>query len=353
MARESDIIYMHRCLDLACKAEGYTSPNPMVGAVVVHEGVIIGEGFHLKAGSPHAEVHAINSVSDRTLLPLSTLYVSLEPCSHQGRTPPCTDLIIKSRIPRVIIGTKDTSTRVAGSGIEKLRQAGIEVVVGVEESKCREINKRFFTWNEKKRPYVILKWARSADGYIDLHRHQGDAIGPNWITGMTERILVHRWRASEDAILAGGATIRMDNPSLDVRLWNGINPKRIIVSRSGNIDPGSKIFNGAAEVTIFTRNSHLSMPGAGIVLLRDDQETIKGILSSLYEMEIQSLLVEGGAFIINEFVKSELWDEARRFTGKKNFCEGISDPFPTMRPERVHNFESSILEIGYNKYSYE
>lgn len=348
MAQTEDSLYMNRCLELAGMAEGYTSPNPMVGSVVVHNGKIIGEGFHLRAGEPHAEVNAINSVTDKTLLPHSTLYVNLEPCSHHGRTPPCADLIISCGIPRVVVGTTDTSLKVAGKGIEKLRQAGIEVTTGIGETKCRELNKRFFTWNEKKRPYVILKWARSADGYIDFVRKVDDTAGPHWITGMAERVLVHRWRAAEDAILAGGATVRLDNPALDVRFWKGRNPVRVIISRSGDIDPQAKIFSSTAEVVLFTRNPRVSFPGVKVIVMNDGQETVATVLDTLCDMEIQSLFVEGGSQIIKAFVASGKWDEARRFTGKENFGAGITDPFPDMEPTELHHYESSILEVGYN-----
>jgi len=348
MAQSEDSLYMNRCLELAGRAEGYTRPNPMVGAVVVHNGKIIGEGFHLRAGEPHAEENAINSVTDKTLLPHSTLYVNLEPCSHYGRTPPCADLIIRSAIPRVVVGATDTSSKVAGRGIEKMRQAGVEVIIGIEEVKCRELNKRFFTWNEKKRPYVIMKWARSADGFIDFVRKDGDTAGPHWITGMAERVLVHRWRAAEDAILAGGATVRLDNPALDVRYWEGRNPVRIIVSRSGEIDRKAKIFFPTAEVILFTRNPGLSFPGVKVIVMQDDQDTIATILNTLYDMEIQSLFVEGGSQVIKAFVASGKWDEARRFTGRECFGAGITDPFPEMEPRLSQSFGSSTLEVAFN-----
>jgi diaminohydroxyphosphoribosylaminopyrimidine deaminase/5-amino-6-(5-phosphoribosylamino)uracil reductase len=348
MAQSDDMIFMRRCLDLAGKAEGNTSPNPLVGAVIVHDGKIIGEGYHLETGTPHAEVHAINAVADRSLLPHSTLYVSLEPCSHQGRTPPCADLIVRSGIQRVVIGTGDTSLKVAGKGIERMRQAGIDVVVGVLEEECRVINRRFFTSHEKQRPYVILKWARSADGFIDTVRAPGEAVGPHWITGMSERILVHRWRAAEDAILAGGSTVRSDNPSLDIRFWKGRNPLRVIVSRSGNIDPQAKVLNETAGVLLFTRNSRVTLPGAKIIQLSDDKDIAGGVLNVLHDMEVQSLLVEGGAFIIRTFFGAGLWDEARRFTGQENFGNGVPDPFTGFIPEQSIHFEKSILEIMHH-----
>jgi len=348
MAHPDDLFYMRRCLDLAVRAEGNTSPNPLVGSVIVHNGRITGEGYHLRAGTPHAEVHAINSVADKSLLPHSTLYASLEPCSHQGRTPPCTDLIIRSGIKRVVVGTIDTSPKVAGAGIRKMTEAGIEVVSGVAGDECRWVNRRFFAWHEKHRPYVILKWARSADGYIDFNRSPGDAAEPHWITGMTERVLVHRWRAAEDAILAGGGTVRADNPALDVRLWRGKNPVKIIISRSGALDPGSKIFSATADVILFTRNRDVSFPNTRVIYLNEDQNFIGEVLGRLHEMGVQSLFVEGGAFIIKSFISSGLWDEARRFTGKKNFGGGIPDPFTTFTAGRSYHFENSMLETALN-----
>lgn len=349
MTETDDRMYMRRCLELAGWAEGNTSPNPVVGAVVVHDGLIIGEGFHLKAGTPHAEVHALNSVGDWSLLPQSTMYVSLEPCSHHGRTPPCADLIISSGVRKVVVGTVDTSTKVAGKGIEKMRNAGIEVVTGVEEEACRRINKRFFTWHEKKRPYVILKWARSADGYIDLARKPGEPAEPHWITGKTERILVHKWRAAEDAILAGGGTVRADNPQLNARYWRGKDPVKVIISRSGNIDQHAKVLVGPAEPILFTCNRKLNMPGARIIKIDYKDDFTGDILNILHEMGVQSVFVEGGAFIISSFLGSGLWDEARRFTGTVSFGGGVPDPFPCMIPESAFRFAGSTLEIAYNR----
>lgn len=349
MAHPDDMICMKRCVDLARKAEGNTSPNPMVGAVVAHNGRIIGEGYHLKAGTPHAEVNAINSVADKSLMPESTLYVSLEPCAHHGRTPPCTDLIIRSGIRRVIVGTIDTSLKVAGQGIAKLKEAGIEVITGVAEEECRRTNRRFFTWHEKGRPYVILKWARSADGYIDLVRRPDDPVGPHWITGKAERILVHRWRAAEDAILAGGATIRADNPLLNVRYWRGKNPIKVIISRSGKIDPAAKVFTGPSETILFTCNRKLILPEVRIIQIGCGNDFVSETLNVLHEMDVQSVLVEGGAFIIASFLASGLWDEARRFTGTSIFGGGVPDPFPAMKPDRMVRFSSSILDIAFNQ----
>lgn len=348
MTQPDDLIYMRRCLELAARAEGYTSPNPMVGAVVVHNGMIIGEGYHLKAGTPHAEVNALNAVKDMSLLPSSTLYSSLEPCSHYGRTPPCADRIINSGIRRVVVGTIDTSLKVSGRGITRLREAGIDVETGVGEDECRHINRRFFSWHERVRPWVVLKWARSADGFIDLVRQPGDAAEPHWITGTTERILVHRWRAAEDAILAGGGTVRADNPSLDVRLWEGKNPIRVIVSRSGAMDPQSKVLDGTVDTLLFTCNDKLNLPGVQTVKLNDNQYFIEEVLKTLHGMGVQSVFVEGGAFIIRHFIETGLWDEARRFTGVMRFGSGVPDPFPGLIPEKTVKFDKSILEIMHH-----
>ena len=210
------------------------------------------------------------------------------------------------------------------------------------------INRRFFTWHEKQRPYVILKWARSADGFIDLVRNADDPVEPHWITGMTERILVHRWRAAEDAILVGGATVRADNPSLDVRFWNGKNPLRVVVSRSGNIDPRSRVFDASTETLLFTCNETISLPGVQIVRLTGKDDFIDEILRTLHSMGVQSLFIEGGAFMIRSFIEAGAWDEARRFTGMMIFGNGVPDPFPAMRPENVLLFEKSKLEITHH-----
>jgi diaminohydroxyphosphoribosylaminopyrimidine deaminase/5-amino-6-(5-phosphoribosylamino)uracil reductase len=339
---------MRRAIRLAEMAEGNTAPNPMVGAVVVHDGIIIGEGYHLKAGTSHAEVHAVNAVRDPGLLPSSTMYVSLEPCAHHGRTPPCADMIINSGIRRVVVGVPDPNPLVAGKGIARMREAGIDVVTGVAEDECRTVNRRFFTWHEKKRPWVILKWARSADGFIDLPRNPGANPEPNWITGISERVLVHRWRAAEEAILAGGGTVRADNPSLTVRYWSGRNPLRVIISRSGAMDPGSAVFDNSAETILFTCNQDAHFPGVRTIILTSGERFIGEVLSTLHSMGIQSLFVEGGATVIRHFLEAGLWDEARRFTGTMRFRDGVPDPFPEFTPARVIKFEKSILEFSYH-----
>lgn len=335
-------------MQLAAMAEGNTSPNPLVGAVVVHDGVIIGEGYHLRVGTPHAEAVALARVREHSLLHSSTLYVNLEPCSHHGRTPPCSDLIIQSGIRRVVTGTGDPDPKVAGNGIRRLREAGVEVITGVEEERCRWLNRRYFTWHEKKRPYVILKWARSADGFIDIIREKGTPRSPTWITGKAERVLVHRWRAAEDAIMAGGATIRADNPQLTVRDWSGENPVRVVVSKSGNIDREAAIFDRSAKSIIFTANRELSFPGCEHIILRNGNGYVEEILKELYDRGVQSLFVEGGASVTGSFVRAGVWDEARRFTGTQLFKTGIAAPLPDLIAAKTIHFERSILEIAYH-----
>ncbi|MBN2634479.1 MAG: bifunctional diaminohydroxyphosphoribosylaminopyrimidine deaminase/5-amino-6-(5-phosphoribosylamino)uracil reductase RibD, partial [Bacteroidales bacterium] len=301
---------MHRCLDLAMMAEGRTYPNPLVGSVIVYDGKIIGEGYHVRAGDRHAEVVAIDSVKDKEKLRESTLYVNLEPCSHYGKTPPCADLIVEKGIKKVVVGTVDTSSKVSGRGILKLRKSGCEVLTGVHEASCRWLNRRFFTFHEKKRPYVILKWAQSSDGFLDAERNPGDECSPRWITGEAERVLVHRWRASEQSILAGAGTLRADNPQLNVRCWSGKDPIRLILSSSGRLDPGLALFNTSGSNIIFTHNENVSIPDAMIKKLEKNQESAKQVLQFLYQSDIQSVFVEGGSEVLNHFIDTGLWDEA-------------------------------------------
>jgi diaminohydroxyphosphoribosylaminopyrimidine deaminase/5-amino-6-(5-phosphoribosylamino)uracil reductase len=346
MVEETDVKFMNRCLELASKAEGMTYPNPMVGSVIVHDGLIIGEGYHRKAGSPHAEVNAINSVRNRDLLKTSTLYVNLEPCSHFGRTPPCSDLIISEQIRRVVIGTSDTSEKVSGRGAASIRAAGFEVVTGVAAEDCRWLNRRFFMFHEKKRPYIILKWAQSSDGFMDIERPEGAGIGPNWITGKPERVLVHRWRAAEQAILAGAGTIRRDNPYLNVREWKGDNPVRIILSGSGNLPEDLAVYKSIGSVVIFTHNPGNSSQGNAVVVkLNHTEPASVQIADYLFQWGIQSLLIEGGATLLEHFISTGLWDEARIFTGSEDFIKGIEAPRITGSLISRTQFSSSILEV--------
>lgn len=348
MDETEHIKFMKRCLELAEKAEGLTHPNPMVGAVVVHEGKIVGEGYHLRAGEPHAEVIAVNSVPDSTVLKEATLFVNLEPCSHFGRTPPCADFIISREIPRVVVGTPDTSSQVSGKGLLKLRNAGCEVISGVCEDECRRLNKRFFTFHEKKRPYITLKWAQSADGFLDILRSQNQAPEPTWITGKPERALVHKWRAEEEAILVGAGTVRADDPKLNVRDWEGRNPRRLILSGSGSLDKNSSLLKGSEETIMFTDNLNSDIPGVLKIILEKDVPAGESIIRYLYDSGIQSLLIEGGARVLSHFISNGLWDEARIFKGERHFENGVPAPFLNGRLFSRSVFSSSILEIYLN-----
>lgn len=351
MPENDDIKFMQRCLDLAQKAEGMTRPNPMVGSVIVSGGLIIGEGYHINAGGPHAEVNAINAVRDKNLLGSSTLYVNLEPCSHTGKTPPCADLIISSGIRKVIIGTKDTSEKVSGRGIDMLKKAGLEVKTGILEQECRCINKRFFTFHEKKRPYIVLKWAQSSDGYLDTDRKEKTDQRPTWITGDVERVLVHRWRAVEQAILVGAGTVRADNPELNVRNWTGRDPVRLILSSSGQLEKESVLFRTNGTNIVFTNNAGAKITGAVVVKLDDGKEASCQIAEYLYNIGIQSLMVEGGAKVLNHFIETGFWDEARIFYGKEIFKSGIKAPVPDGRFHSRKQFSHSSLEVILNERS--
>ena len=345
MTEADDIKFMRRCLELALKAEGLTYPNPMVGSVIVYEGKILGEGYHLRSGAPHAEVTAINSVSDKSKLRYSTLYVNLEPCSHFGKTPPCADYIISNAIPRIVIGTSDTSEKVSGNGVKKLINAGCEIKMGVIEADCRSLNKRFFTFHEKKRPYIILKWAQSSDGYLDILRSEDDKAEPTWITGKPERVLVHKWRASEQAILVGAGTVRADDPRLNVREWNGNNPLKLILSRSGSFNRGSAFDDPDGKVVLFTHNYNADMPDVVVVKLRENEPSSFQISDYLYSSGIQSLLIEGGAEILNHFISTGLWDEARIFTGEVSFKQGVRAPLINGIQASKTYFSGSCLEL--------
>jgi len=347
MPSGEDIKFMQRCLDLAGKAEGRTCPNPMVGSVIIHNGSVIGEGYHQKAGEPHAERIAINSVTDRELLKESTLYVNLEPCNHQGRTPPCTEIIISAGIKKVVAGTADTSDKVNGKGIEALIRSGCNVTIGVLEEECRWINRRFFTFNEKKRPYIILKWAQSADGFIDVDRDRISERGPVWITGNAERVLVHIWRSAEQSILAGAGTVRTDDPMLNLRLWPGDDPLRLILTSSGSLDDNSAVFRTEGRTVVFTHNKYASLSCEKVILDRERSSALQ-VAEYVYNAGIQSLFIEGGASVLNHFIKEGLWDEARIFSGRVIFGSGIIAPSVTGILKSRTEYSGSNLEIIVN-----
>ena len=347
MDEGDNIKYMRRCLELASKAEGLTYPNPMVGAVIVHNGSIIGEGYHNRAGEPHAEVIAINSVADKSLLKSSTLVVNLEPCSHYGKTPPCADLIISQQIKEVVIGTIDSSSHVSGKGIEKLRNAGCVVKLGTLEDDCRHLNRRFFSGAEKKRPFIILKWAQSSDGFMDRIRSKETENLPVWITGNPEKVLVHRWRSCEQAILVGAGTVRADNPKLNVREWTGNHPLRVILSRSGIFGQNYAFSGPDGTFVVFTLTRISDLPERVQILLDYTKPAAEQIGSYLYSKGIQSLLVEGGTEVLNHFIDTGYWDEARVFTGNFAFGNGIKAPvLKNMKFRERHKFGKSILEVS-------
>lgn len=340
--------YMRRCLQLARQAEGLTWPNPMVGSVIVHQGKIIGEGYHRKAGGPHAEVWAIESVKNQKLLKESTLYVNLEPCSHYGKTPPCSLLIQQKKIPRVVIGSTDTFSEVSGRGIAMLRAAGIDVQVSILEKESRELNRRFFTYHEKKRPYIILKWAETQDGFIDIDREEMPDNRPTWITNEHARRMVHLWRSREQSILVGSITARKDNPSLTVRDWTGAHPLRMVLDRNGTLPDHLSLFDGSAPTIVFTSNEERHYNHAEKVNIAMYANPIEAILETVYQRQIQSIIVEGGAQLINTFIDMDLWDEARVFIGSVWFKSGVKAPRLKNKPIEIEKFGSSNLYIYRN-----
>ena len=318
--------YMYRCLELAETGAGNVSPNPMVGCVIVHENTIIGEGFHKKYGQAHAEVNAINAVKNHKLLKESTLFVSLEPCAHYGLTPPCSDLIVQKKIPRVVIGTIDSFAKVAGKGIERMKNAGIDVQVGILENECRELNKRFFTFHVKKRPYIFLKWAETTDGFIDFERSKNEFGEPSWITGEKALVRVHQMRAEEDAILVGTNTALKDNPSLTVRHCEGRNPVRLVIDNHLRLPKNLNLFDGSVKTIVLNSIKNEEAGFTEFVKIDFHEKILPQILRILYQRNLQSLIVEGGKQILDSFIKENLWDETFRFVGNKLFTNGIMAP---------------------------
>ena len=312
---------MKRCFELANKAMGYVSPNPMVGSVIVYEGKIIGEGYHENYGKSHAEVNAIASVKDKSLLPKSTLYVNLEPCAHFGKTPPCSNLIIEHKISKVVIGCIDSFSEVAGKGIAKMENAGIEVIVGVLEKESRALNKRFFTFHEKERPYIILKWAESKDGFI-APKNQ---TAPFWMTSSESKKLVHQWRAEEDAILVGRITAKKDNSSLTVREVEGQNPVRIVIDKDLKLSDELNLFDSDSKTIVFNAIKTEEIDSNYFIKITLNN-LIENILSELYKQNIQSIIIEGGRKTLQSFIDENMWDEARIFTANKELTDGVKSP---------------------------
>ena len=308
--------YMRRCLQLAALGLGSTSPNPMVGAVIVRDRVVIGEGYHHRCGEAHAEVNAINSVENKELLKSSTLYVNLEPCSHFGKTPPCADAIIRYGIPKVVIGSIDYHDKVNGAGVRKLREAGVEVVENVCREESEELNRRFFTFHRKHRPYVILKWAQTRDGYMDIDRRDGDTTS-YWITNYALKVLTHEWRGEEDAILVGWRTMKNDRPQLTTREYAGKDPQRFVMQRGTDII------------------AHLPYTP----LPENAEETIQ----QLYNLKIQSVIIEGGKNTLEKFIVAGLWDEARILVGNQTWGKGLKAPVIPEIPQKTVNIDDNLL----------
>ncbi len=340
--------YMNRCLELARLGAGSVAPNPMVGCVIVHEGRIIGEGFHQKCGEAHAEVNAIRSVKDQALLSDSTLYVSLEPCAHFGKTPPCSDLIIEHRIPRVLVGSVDPFAEVAGKGIDKMLRAGIEVKVGILEHDCLWLNRRFFTFHQKKRPYLILKWAQTLDGFIDIDRSQITFGQPTWISNELSRRQVHKQRTEEAAILIGTNTALKDNPSLTVREWHGKQPLRLLIDRKNYLSKKLSLKNRVHPTLVFTGEEVESKPNLEYHKIDFQSNIIPQILRSLYDREIQSVVIEGGQHLLQSFIDQGLWDEAHVYFGNNFFVKGVAAPRLPVAPIQSENMHDSLLKFFVN-----
>ncbi len=330
----TDEKYIRRCIELASNGLCNAAPNPMVGAVIVHNGKIIGEGYHARCGEGHAEVNAIRSVKDESLLKDSTIYVSLEPCSHYGKTPPCADLIISKGIPRVVVGCIDPFSQVSGRGIQKLRNAGIDVTVGVLEDECKNLIRRFVTFNTQKRPYITLKWAESADGFIDANREEGS---PVVLSTPITSMYVHKQRAEHKAILVGRRTALLDNPSLTTRNWYGANPLRLVTDRNLTLPSDLKLFDHSTPTIVFTAEKKENEENLEYITIDFSADILPQILTVLYERKIQSLIVEGGTTLLQSFIDSGLWDEMFVEHSARVLGEGVKSPVipkgAVMKPE--------------------
>lgn len=331
---------MARCVQLARLGLGKTYPNPMVGSVIVHNGKIIGEGWHQKAGQAHAEVNAISSVADKSLLTSSTIYVSLEPCSHFGKTPPCADLIIASKIPHVVIATLDPFAKVNGAGVQKLKDAGIQVEIGVLEKEAQQLNQRFFTFHLHKRPYVILKWAQTQN-----HKIASDLPQQKWISNAFAKQLVHKWRTEEQAILVGTNTAKIDNPQLNSRLWAGNQPIRIVLDKNLTLDKSLNLFDQTQNTLIFNQKENSINTKNEFVKVAFDENLIPQILEELYKRNIQSLIVEGGPYVLKQFIEANLWDEARIFTSDETWDSGLDAPEIQGKLISTQNIQNNQLSI--------
>ena len=341
----SDEIFMRRALELAALGQGTTAPNPMVGCVIVHAGKIIGEGWHRQYGGPHAEVNAINSVQDKHLLPMSTLYVTLEPCSHYGKTPPCADLLIKHKVGRVIICNTDPNPLVSGNGIRKLTEAGVQVQVGLMQQEGWALNKYFFTYHSRHRPYIILKWAETADGFMGSTDNM-----PLWISTKLSKKLVHKWRGQLQAIMVGTRTALKDNPQLNTREWSGKDPVRLIMDPNLRLPSDLNVFNGSQPTIIYNLIKPETKPNVEWVKIQDQTTFLAEVVQDLYRRQIQSVLIEGGAVLLQSFIKQGLWDEAFVFKNDKSLnLPGIPAPtLPAKYLQQVPTVSTDKLMIYNN-----
>jgi diaminohydroxyphosphoribosylaminopyrimidine deaminase/5-amino-6-(5-phosphoribosylamino)uracil reductase len=341
---------MRRCFELARKGLGLTRTNPLVGSVVVYQDRVIGEGYHHEFGGPHAEVNALRSVKEQELLQHATLYCNLEPCSHYGKTPPCTRLIHQKGIREVVISNRDPNPSVNGQGVRQMKEAGITVRTGCLEGEGYYLNRRFFHFHEKSRPYVILKWAQTQDGFLDFVREPGDPVGTNWITGDVCRTLVHKWRSEESAIMVGTNTVITDNPRLNIRRWTGDQPVRITMDRNGRLSGDAHILDGSQDTIVFT-----GVPGRYSGRTRsvqvDPSYDLDDLMEELHDQQILSVFVEGGASLHESFLETGLWDEARVFTGRISFGQGVKAPAIHGDPVEAHRLEDAMLEIYMNQPS--
>ncbi|GGF34875.1 bifunctional diaminohydroxyphosphoribosylaminopyrimidine deaminase/5-amino-6-(5-phosphoribosylamino)uracil reductase RibD [Echinicola rosea] len=339
MTLTTDEKYMLRALELAELGRGHVSPNPMVGCVIVHEDTIIGEGYHMKYGGPHAEPNAVNSVKEQKLLKEATVYVTLEPCAHYGKTPPCAILLAEKQVKKVVIAAVDSNPLVGGKGIKILQDTGIEVLTGILERPARRLNKRFFTSIEKKRPYVILKWAQTLDGFIARPNYDS-----KWISNSYSRQMVHKWRAEEDAIMVGTKTAHFDDPKLNVRDWQGEPPLRIVLDKQLTLDKNLHLFDQSIPTICYNLVKDETVNNLAYVKLKE-HFGIEDILSDLHHRKVQSVIIEGGSYLLQKFIQSELWDEARVFTGNKTFKSGISAPKLKQIATEKYDIMGDCLEI--------
>ena len=340
---KNDHDFMHRCIQLAKKAYGHVSPNPMVGSVIVYKGRIISEGYHKFYGKEHAEVNAINNVKNKDLLRYSTLYVNLEPCSHFGNTGPCSDFIIQHNINRVVVGCIDTSSKVSGKGIAKMRENGVRVDVGLLDKECQFLNRRFLNFHKNKRPYIILKWAESQDGFIAPINQ----TKPFWMTSEKSKKLVHKWRSEEDAILVGRITAEKDNPSLTVREVSGRNPIRLVIDKDLKLSKHLNLFNSESKTILFNEIKSDNFSKNNYIKINFNN-MINNILKELYKQDIQSVIIEGGTTTLQSFIKENIWDEARIFTTDTKLENGVKSPIIKGRKLSETQINTDLLKIILN-----